>query len=187
VVARRLVSSLGKGLGIAALLAACDSPVATTAPVGGQPTLLAPQAGVPSAQATAPVGQSIEACSLLSDDEIQDLTDRSIASMIAQPVMGIYENGCHWELDPGSDDIVGWSIDVGVRSPGGRSYFDTFLAPYSVGPVSGLGDAAVTMDGGSIEAVKGDTLVSTFVIAFSADDEEALTRQLAETALSRVP
>ena len=102
--------------------------------------------------------------------------------------MGIFDNGCNWELDPGRDDIVGWTIELGVISPRGRSYFDTFLSfPEDTEPVSGLGDVAVSSDVGGIHAVKGDTLVSVFVIAFNADDESALTRELVQTALSHVP
>jgi hypothetical protein len=129
----------------------------------------------------------MNACSLLSDDEVEQITGRSIATKESGSVMGIFDNGCSWELDPGRDDLVGWTIDVGVRSPGGRSYFDTFLSlPEDTEPISGLGDVAVTDGAGGISAVKGDTLISVFVIAFSADDEEALTRLLTETALSHV-
>ena len=133
-------------------------------------------------------GQSLDACSLLTDDEVERITERTIATKQEGPVMGIFDEGCSWELDPGRDDLVGWTIDVGARAPGGRSYFDTFLSfPEDTEPVSGLGDVAVVDDAGGITAVKGDTLVSVFVIAFSADDEAALTRELTETALAHVP
>ena len=181
-------------LACAALLSACSAPPPAgggtpSRPPGGASS--APDESVASATlAPAPPqpGQSLAACSLLADDEVQQVTERSIATKSDGPVMGIFDNGCSWELDPGREDVVGWSIELGVISPGGRSYFDTFLSfPEDTEPVSGLGDVAVASDVGGIHAVKGDTLVSVFVIAFNADDEAALTRELVQTALSHVP
>jgi hypothetical protein len=176
------------------VLSACSA----VPPTGGGASARVP--GVPS---TAPSGsgpaatvaptppqpaQSLNACSLLTDDEVEEVTDRTIATKEAGPVMGIFNEGCTWELDPGRNDVVGWSVELGVISVGGRSYFDTYLSfPDDTEPVSGLGDVAVVSDVGGISAVKGDTLVSVFVVAFNADDEAALTRELTQTALEHVP
>ena len=184
--------SLYLPLAAAALLVlatACSSggPATSRLPVSNQPSAGGRQ-NLTSPAVAPPAGQSLDACSLLSDAEIQQVTERSIASKDAGSVQGIFENGCSWELDPGRDDVVGWTIDIGVISPGGRRYFDTFLSfPEDTEPVPGLGDIAVRSDVGGISAVKGDTLVSVFVIAFSADDEDELTRELTQTALSHVP
>jgi hypothetical protein len=180
-------------LTLGVVVSACSAP----APGGGTASSHPPGVGTgtpgesglaaTSLPAPAQPGQSIDACSLLTDDEVERITERSIATREEGAVMGIFDEGCSWELDAGREDVVGWSIELGVISPGGRSYFDTFLSfPDDTEPVSGLGDVAVVSDAGAINAVKGDTLVSVFVIAFSADDEAALTRELTETALAHV-
>ena len=50
----------------------------------------------------------------------------------------------------------------------------------------GLGDAAVREDAGGVTLVKGDSLLSLFVIAMGGE-EERITRDLVETALPRLP
>lgn len=139
---------------------------------------------------TAPVlpgAGHVEACSLLTDAEIESATGRSVASKQPGTVQGVFENGCTWELELAEDDYVGWSIDVGVISPGGRRFYDTYVAPFAEGPVPNLGDAAVSQEVGGIDVVKGDTLVSVFVVALNTDDEDAVTRELAQAAISHVP
>ena len=133
-----------------------------------------------------PDGVAADPCALLTNADIEEATGRKVETMRAGPVMGIFANGCTWELAFGGDDMVPVSIELGVISPGGLQYYETYLKPYDATPIAGIGDDAVTHDAGGISAVKGDTLVSVFVIAFG-DDEEAFTRELTQAVLSRVP
>lgn len=162
------------------------------APLATQP-LPTPASADSRAQASATSGQAssvpaqgsaLDACSLLSDAEIQQVTQRTVASKKPGTVQGIFDNGCSWELTPSEKDMVGWTIKLGVVSPGGRHYFDTYFRPYD-SPIPGLGDAAVKREVGSIEAAKGDTLVSVFIDALG--DTNQVTRDLVTVALKHVP
>lgn len=169
---------------IVALVAACSSgsPKTTALPSGNPPSVSAQQTSVAVAP---PAGQTIEACSMLSDSEIQAITGRAPAKKTPGATMGIFDNGCEWELPEGPNDGVPWTVDLGVVSPGGRNYYDRFMA-ISGDPLTGFGDAAVSDEVGGITAVKGDTMVSVFVIAVFTD-EQPMTRELTQTALSHVP
>jgi hypothetical protein len=161
-------------------------PAATAArtPGASVATDAAPAVGTPGGAPVA--GQAVQACDLLTDADIEQVTGYGVLTREPGHVMGIFPNGCLWELGSESETTL-WTIDVGVISPGGRHYFDTYLSfPDMTDPVPGLGDAAVTDDGGSITAVKGDSLVSVFLILFG-DTEDEMVRELTEIALSRVP
>ena len=172
---------------LALTLIGCGGSSATPAP-GSTPQSGATQGPTGQVLATPAVvqpGSAVDACSLLSDADIEAATDRTIATKTHGPVQGIFSEGCAWELTPGEDDMVGWSIEVGVVSPGGSNYFDRYFSPFEE-PLAGVGDKAVSQEAGGIAAVKGDTLVSVFVIAFGGD-EDAITRNLIDTALAHVP
>ena len=133
-----------------------------------------------------PAGATIDPCALLSEDDILEATGREVDTMTPGSVMGIFANGCEWELALGDDDMVPVSIQLGAISPGGRDYYDRYLKIVATGSVPGIGDEAATSDAGGIDAVKGDTLLSFFVIAFG-DDEDQITHDLAVAAFEKVP
>ena len=133
-----------------------------------------------------PAGAAADPCGLLTDAEIEEVTGRTVVTKRAGPVMGIFANGCSWELGLGGDDMVPVSIELGAISPGGRDYYERYLKIVATGSVPGIGDEATTSDVGGIDAVKGDTLLSFFVIAFG-DEEEQITRDLAVAAFEKVP
>ena len=164
------------------------APAATpgTAPAASLATDAGSAAGTPGGAAPPVAGQAVEACDVLTDADIEQVTGYGVLTREPGHVMGIFPNGCVWEL--GSDEEATlWSIDVGVISPGGRHFFDTYLSfPDMTDPVPGLGDAAVTDQGGGITAVKGDSLVSVLLILFG-DTEDEMLRELTEVALSRLP
>jgi hypothetical protein len=167
-------------LAVAALVVACGSSNGGSS-IPPAPTSLP---GPVTTTAGQPAG-SVDVCALLSPADILAATGRAVATKTPGPVMGIFDQGCSWELATGTGDVVAWSIDLGVITPGGRSYFDRYLGPDGE-PISGLGDAAVEESAGGITAVKADTLVSVFVIAFGGD-EKTITRNLTEAALAHVP
>jgi hypothetical protein len=172
-------------LTIGLLVAACGGGASSS---GVSPSVAPGSAATNQPAATGvepPAGATLDACALLTDEDILAATGRAVDTMTPGSVMGIFSNGCEWELVPGDDDITPVSIDLGVVSPGGLEYYETYLK-FDTTPVSGIGDDAVTDDAGGISAVKGDTLVSVFVIAFG-DDEERFTRELTHAALTRVP
>jgi hypothetical protein len=172
--------------------AATGSGPSGTSPSGTTraPASVAPASSLaPASVAPAPPveGQAVDACSLLSDEEIEQTLGYPVKTKTPGSVMGIFANGCSWEVDSAAEQIVDWSLDVGVISPGGRQYYDTYLGPYDGEPISGLGDVAQESDAGGINGVKGDTLVSVFLIAMgSGADEERMTRELTEAALSHL-
>ena len=190
---------------IAAVVIACGgaAPAGTAQPGGSTPsvasvptplaTLPTPVAALPTpiaalpTQPGAPQGQAFDACSLLSDAEVEQITGGSVATRTDAPVQGIYDNGCAWELEKVPGEVAGWSIELGVIAPGGRDFYDDVLSPYAAGPVPGIGDVASEGQACEIVAVKVDSLVSVFVIAFGTADEDKLTRDLTLAAISHVP
>jgi hypothetical protein len=131
-----------------------------------------------------PAGSSLDACSLLHDADILVATLRDVDTMTAGPVMGVFSNGCTWDLELAENDTVPVTIELGVVSPGGSAYYDRYLAISDNTPVSGIGDKASQSEAGGINAVTGDTLVSVFVVAFG-EDEDAFTNELARAAMLR--
>ena len=167
--------------------------VLTTTACGGSPSATNPTTAGPTTSVTAqpstggaqiPPAATLAACALLTDADIEQVTGRAVDS--ATPgSLGTLTNGCSWKLALGDADITPVSIDLGVISPQGVEYYETYVKPYDTTPISGIGDDAVVDGAGGITAVKGDTLVSVLVIA-SGEDEEAFTRDLTLAALSRV-
>jgi len=152
------------------------SPPATVGGVPGQPTPdpAAIASGLQNlAVSFLPGGSSAiaDACALLTDAEIKDATGHGVAKKAPGPQMGIFDVGCHWQLDdPNASEIT-----LGAISPGGKNYFDTFLAPGAESHIAGLGDDAVRDVGGSVTAVKGDALVSIDWVAFPGNKDMPVT------------
>ena len=167
---------------LAAVVAGCSGgPTATTgaggpAATGGTaPTTAAGGATVAPA-ATAPTGggTAVDACTLLTDAEIKSATGFAPIRKGAEPQMGVFEAGCEWELDNAGD--AAWSITIGVKTSGGRAFYDKYIAPpASEGTaVDGVGDDALQSDIGEVTAVKGDTVFSVLYIEFPTRDEVAI-------------
>lgn len=135
-----------------------------------------------AAESTA--GQAYDAATLLTDEDIREITGHAVAEKTPGPAMGIFPNGCRWKLEGGklgaSPEIV-----LGAMSPGGRRYFDTYLNLDKPPAVAGLGDIAVSELRGCIIAVKGDTLVNLQYIEFSAAEQD-ICKKLIERIFSRL-
>lgn len=135
-------------------------------------------------------GGEVDACALLSDEEIAEATTHSVQSEQAGSVQGIFANGCEWQL---ADDA---GVSVGVISPGGRSYYEKFFEPFIgdgvTGPeerVEGIADKAARFDTGDMMAVHGDTLVNVSYLKPQATDvnSESVTEKLIRAALANLP
>jgi hypothetical protein len=198
---RLQAANLGALSALAAVLVACGGTTPASTPstssavrptqAGALSTPAAPLATSPVSvptQAGQPQGQAVEACSLLSDEEIEQIGGATIASKTNGSVQGVFANGCAWELDPrASGQMIGTSIELGVIAPGGRDYYDRYFAPFAREKVEGIGDEALRGEAGDIMAIKGDALVSVFVIAMGAGDEDQMTRDLLVKAISNLP
>lgn len=193
--ARRVEATLAVIAAIAVILtlAACGgTPVTSTAGPGGAPT--APPGG--GASAAPPGGgqgggSTVAACDLLTDEEIEQATGAAVESMDHGPVLGIFDNGCEWTLEAGAGGVEA-SVTVGVISPGGLRYYESFFEPFigeeggHVEAIPGLGDKASRDEFGNIMAVKGDTLVDVSYTTFPTPDEDVVM-PLIQAALARVP
>jgi hypothetical protein len=167
-------------------VAGCASGAGGTAPTGSQAAAgssTSVDGGASQGQATPPVGQVLDACSLLTDAEILQVTGSAVVSKEPGDPTGVLGDGCDWKLDIGSE-IVAPEVALGVMSSGGRAYFDTYFLPYATEPVSGLGDEAIRDDATSLMAVKGDVLVSVQVVGKRTNE---FPRQLIEVIFSKLP
>lgn len=180
---------------VLAALAACSSPAATAPGTAGTSATAGPAgttgtsgvAGTPAGAATTgPVVASgtgngngngvtnARACDLLSDADLQEITQLSVLAKTDTAADTIFENFCRWNL-------AGAEIDLGVISPGGRAWYDEHIAILNgLEPVTGLpADIAVLQElTGSIFAVKGDTYIDLFTIGVRAPDEDLVRRVL---------
>ena len=149
-------------------LAACGGTGAATTGPGGPAATTAGGATQPAGGGTTPTqaaggngGAAVDACKLLTDEEIKSATGFSPKSSAAAPDMGTFPAGCEWELD--NEGAASWSITLGVMPTGGRSFYDGYVAP----PV---GEGEV----GDVTVVKGDTTFSVLYIEFPTRDEVAV-------------
>lgn len=161
---------------------------------GGTPStnVSSPSAPPPSADGgTSPSSAATDACALLSDADLTELTTWAADVVEPGPQQGIFQTGCLWTLSGGtSPGLYGpASISLGVVAPGGRSYYDTYFAPfvedYGQEPVAGVGDVAwYDSLANTVIAVEGDTLVSLQWIDPGGD--EAAGVALTDRILSNV-
>lgn len=155
------------------VLAACGGATTTTGPGstsgGTASSVPVGPTATPGGVASAPAGAS--ACDLLEDAQIESVTGVVLLSETPGETMGIWENGCIWTLESG---ITGapWQVVLGVLAPGGRHYYDTFMAIMEGEKLTDLGDAAIRSEANTVVAVKGDALVSIQYIDLSAPREE---------------
>lgn len=168
---------------LASVLAACGggAPVASATSSSLAPQ---PSAGGGATPPASAAGDLI-ACELLGDEEIAQIVDGAIiGSMIDDAQDTIHANHCRWTLQDGSGGMLG-QVDLGIRSPGGRSLYDESFAILGWDAVEGLpaDDAIRDPDAGGIVAVRGDVLVDVFTVFLSDEQELALMeRALANVA-----
>ena len=167
------------------VLAACGS-------AGASPSVSNTAAGSPGASGAAsggsgaPVttagnsgsggGNVAQACTLLSDEDLVEVTGWGRAEARAGSTQGLFDNGCVWTLDGGSSQGIPATITLGILAPGGRAYYDTYFAPFAAEngdePLEGLGDVGLLQDDGNVMVVDGDVLVSLFWLDALEDEPE---------------
>ena len=166
---RRLALSILVG----AVVTACGGTTTTSGPGS---TRAGAASGVPGGPAATPGGVASaaagkDACDLLDDAQVQTVAGFQLLSKKPGPTMGIWENGCVWDLESGVTG-ASWQVVLGVLTPGGRHYYDTFMAIMEGEQLTGLGDAAIRSEANTVVAVKGDAVVSIQYIDLSAPREE---------------
>lgn len=145
---------------------------------------------------------SVKACDLLSDADILELTSWAVTTMEAGTTSGIYQNGCSWTLAGGNRASMGIpaEITIGVKAPGGRSYFDTYfhsdipdgpnIEEEGAKPLPGVGDIAFieVSSGlkGTAMAVSGDALVDITYSDFDSKSENEVVSTLLKRALENL-
>ena len=174
------------GLSTSLLVAACGGGgAATSGPGGPAATGGGPATQAPDGVATqAPGGaQTVDACTLLSDAEIEEVTGNKVASKEPAMQSGLLDAGCHWVLE-NADSLVPPEINLEVMFEGGldyyKRYFEPFNAEYGYEAIEGVGDIAVDADFGSILVVSGDAFFDLQDLAFGSEknNAEALARKV---------
>ena len=170
------------------VVAACGGGTATTSgpggpgPTSGTGTTQAPGNGT-STQAPGG-GGTVDACALLTAEDIEAVTGLVASSVEPGPQAGVFASGCLWELVD-EDAMVPPTISLGVMTTGGKDYYERYFAPFNEDagykPIENLGDVAVDADFGAVHVVTGDAFFQVQYIGggFGSDDSTALATELA--------
>jgi hypothetical protein len=196
-VALSMLATIAAGCGGGAPAAASADP----ASVAEVPTGTGP-AGAASAPTGSDAGGgdqagSLSACELLTDADIEELTDRTPVRREPGVAMGVYQDGCEWAFDEEAGlGLV--QLVVGTVPTGGRSLWERSFAGIAddagMEPVRGIGEEAFRQGAGSFSAIQGDRIVDVFYFVAGAggagaQDEAAqalLVRALARASGSPV-
>ena len=167
-----VLSAACGGGGPTAAPAAATGPIATTAA-----RTTAPSASV-AAPTTAGGGAPTDACALLTDADVKEITGYPVASKNPNPADTIFPSACEWRVKGAA-----WQIVLGVTSPGGQAEWDK-LVPYLQGKaVTGIGDEAFLSEmGGDLMARRGDTFIDVQYVAAGEpkDTQERLAKRVLE-------
>jgi hypothetical protein len=118
------------------------------------------------AQPTAPAangGSVSDACTLLADAEILEVTGAAARSDTGGPRFGMWNVGCIWELE--GEGLLPATVELLIKSPGGRASWDQYMVPIQgeFTAVAGLGDAAFEKVLWPTHVISGDTYFSVQV------------------------
>jgi hypothetical protein len=173
-------------LAVAGLLAACSGAAATPNPAAtsGTAASAGPQASRSTGSATnggPGTGMSFDACALLTEADIKEITGFAVAKVIPDPADSIFPAGCQWMVVDAA-----WQVFLGVSSPGGQAMWDR-LVPYTQGDaVSGIGDEAFLSEmGGDLMVRLGDVFIDVQYVAVG--EPEGTQDRLAKRVLERLP
>ena len=167
--------------------AACGGGAATTAAPGGatqgavatQGTAATQSTGGQATQQPGGGGATVDACALLTDDDIKAVTGLAVSKKTAGPQGGVFPSGCLWEL--AGKGVVPPNIALGILTVGGKSFYDTNFKPFqneqNATPVTGVGDEAVDVGFGVIQAVSGDAFFNLQYIG-EGDHEIELSKRV---------
>jgi hypothetical protein len=179
-------STIGRStsIGLLALALAACSPGAGPAPPApgtgtGTPVSVTSRPGQP-------VG-SIDACTLLTDGEIEAATGEGVSERRQSTLTQVFPSVCDIVLDGGG------SLTVGILAPGGRSMYERSFEPFIGGgsmpaldeAVSGLGDKAARSGQTELMVLHDDVLFDLQFFGARPDKLPAI-RYLAERILARL-
>lgn len=137
-------------------------------------------------------GTATDVCALLSEEDLIELTTWGAETVEPGPQQGIFRDGCLWTLTDGSSAAIYGpaTISLGVVSPGGRSYYDTYFAPfaeeYDQEHLTDVGDEGLADTfTNSVLAVQGDSFVSVQWLDFNSEANQLdIAKAIAQRALS---
>lgn len=145
---------------------------------------------------------SVQACDLLSDADILELTSWAVTTMEPGTTSGIFHNGCSWTLAGGNRASMGVpaEITIGMKEPNGREYFDMHfhsnrpdgpnIEADGAEPLPGVGDIAFIKVAaglnGTAMAVSGDALVDITYSDFDSRNENEVATALLKRALKNL-
>lgn len=122
----------------------------------------------------------MDACALLTDDDIKAVTGYAVATKTPGPTGGIFAAGCEWEL-VAPDEIVPPSVVLGIMTTGGKAYYDAYFKPFieeqGYTPIADLGDEAVDAGFGVVQGVEGDSFFNLQYLG-ETDHEIELAKKL---------
>jgi hypothetical protein len=139
-----------------------------------------------------PAGQpagSIDACALLSEQEIEAGTSRPVLEINRSNLTRVFPSMCDIDL------VEGGTITIGIMPSGGRSMyeccFEAFIGEGENPPldraVDGLGDKAGIADDSDLMVLKGDVLFDIVWTVPGVSNKEQVLRYLAEVILLKLP
>lgn len=146
-----------------------------------------------SGGSTSGTGTASDACELLSEADITELTTWSVDDAESAPQQGAFAAGCLWTLSGGTSPALYGpaTISLGIVEPGGRSYYDRNFAPfaeeYGQEPLVGIGDAGL-VDGftSSVLAVQDDVFVSIQWLDIGSEGQVEMAKAITARVLSNL-
>lgn len=137
-------------------------------------------------QATSSTGGTVsDPCTLLTDQEILEVTGFAVLGKTGGPRGGMWNAACVWEVQGAG--VVPATVTVTIKSPGGRTTWDQYMVPIQgeFTQVAGLGDAAFAKVHWPTHVVVGDTYVSVQLID-SPDPEGPVSTELARRVVEKL-
>ena len=126
-------------------------------------------------------GASVEACSLLTAQEVSEALAQEVAE--GKPSLATNANASACEWSGGSVSAI-----LEVLTQGGAAWYDSVNFGQEDEPVEGIGDKAGFDDIGVLDVLAGDKMLSLQIILFFSDvDELEAAKSLAQRVLDRLP
>jgi hypothetical protein len=130
-------------------------------------------------------GASVEACSLLTAQEVSEALAQEVAE--GKPSLATNANASACEWSGGSVSAI-----LEVLTEGGAAWYESVNFGQDdepdKEPVEGIGDKAVFDDIGVLDVLEGDRMLSLQIILFFSEvDELEAAKSLAQIALDRLP
>ena len=178
-----VLTALAAALAVAAVVAGCGGGSSTAAPGGGgatagpgEPATIGPGGTDPGA--TGGTGVSLpDACELLSDEDIKEITGWTVASKAPYALFNPWPTDCEWAFEEGFPVII-----LGVVSPGGKDDLEKAVKfEGGATEIAGVGDRAVRTELiGNLLVLRGDTVLDIQTDFGEDEDEEALAKRVLE-------